>query len=191
MALGLIGEKRIDTFGDTSTKEGRFTKLYYEQTRDEVLNEVGVHFNEVKARSGPLAAVTDQPSFGWEFAYQVPADCTRVTNLVGETSDEPTGAIWSREGDYILTNEECVYITYLKRISDDSKITPNVVTAIYTLLASKLAIPIATDPQLARSLKEEYYSVLKPLADGTNQAEGFVDDKGNQDWITVGRTKSA
>lgn len=191
MALSLLGDKRINTFGDTDTEEGRVSKLFYEQVRDEVVVESGVEWRAGLSRAGPLAVVTDKPKFGWEFAYQVPTDpkALRVLAMVSDTNDVPLKAAWKREGNLILTNEDEVHILYIKQITDAGMFPPLVVRAIFTKLAATMAGPLTADRQLTATLLESYYTLALPDAIRANASEGFIENEaGDNDWTTVGRS---
>jgi len=193
MALGLIGDKRIEKYGDDDLPRGKYCKLFYPQARDEVLVSSGVEWRCAWSRKGPLAAVTDQPTFGWDYAYQVPTNpvCLRILGLVdGEDSnDELLEVEWKREGDYILTNEDECYVLYVSQMEDSGKFPPLLVQAIQYNLAAKLSIPISGgDRQLHRDLLEEYERLVLPDAISANNAEGYVkDEKGEASWIEAGR----
>lgn len=187
LALAMVGDKRISTFPDTSTVEGEKCVLFYEQDRDEVLSQAGVKFNCAKARMGPLAAVSNQPEFGWDYAYQVPVNCARIDNLVDEY-DVPLTASWKREGVYILTNEEEVYINYIKKEVDEATFSPQIIRAIATKLASDICFPLTGDRQLAESLLQKFEVVENMKAITANQDDGNDEDEaGEFTWVSEGR----
>ena len=192
MALSLLGDKRILDFGETDTKEGRYCKLFYEQTRDEVIAQSGVEFRVATKRDGPLSAVSDEPSFGWDFAYQVPSGTMRILSIINDDGDIVSPAEWHREGDLILTNEETIHVLYIAQIESAEKFTPSLARAIYTLLAAKMAIALLGGKngiEVNRTLLQEYEVVALPNAKSANAAEGFIEkEAGEATWTTVGRS---
>jgi len=187
LALSKIGELRISKFGDTDSKEGREAALWFTVAVNEVINDVGAEFNSAIGRAGALAAVSDKPDFGWDYAYQVPSDCMRVLNIVDQYTSEPMAVDWVREGDCILTNETEVYIKYLKKDISVSSLSPDVHAAIYTLLASRLATAITADPDLSNSIYNEYLTVALPKAIASNNAEGYHEDNSGATTAEAGR----
>lgn len=190
MALLLIGEVTISDFGDEDTKEGRLVNRFYEQIRDEVLADSRVNFKIATARSGPLALVSNEPSFGWDHAYQLPNGTLRIIGLITETEDkdQPLRADWVREGDLILTNEDAVYIKYIKQVTDATRFPPHLVKAIYTKLAAEIAFAITADSKMEEKLLTKYELVVFPDAISANAAEGFIlDELGHDSIAEAGR----
>ena len=191
LALSLLGDKRIQSFGETDTKEGRLTNLYYEQVRDEVIGQSGVEFKSATERAGPLSAATGEPLFGWDYAYPIPESpkCLRVIGLVSDESDQILDIDWKREGDFILTNEEEVYILYVKRVTDPSLFPSQLIHAIYLKLAAEMSFSLTADKRMRANLLEEYSLIVLPEAVMTNNAEGSVEgEAGEFSWTNTGRS---
>lgn len=190
-ALSLIGDATIDTYGDEGTKGGRFCLQFFEQARDEVLTEC-VAFQETRKRV-ELAALSTAPAFGWEYAYQFPADCLRVIDVVHGTdyaNDYSRNVKWTVEDRKILTDQDECFVVYIKRPTVVGSFSPMLVKAIVTNLASKLAIPLAAKPELADYLTTRYKTVdlLDAMAD--NAAQGHVEDEhdtADSQWTDAGR----
>ncbi len=192
MALSLVGDVWLTAFPDTSKKEGRYAGLFFQQALDEMISGAGVDWRIATDRA-ELAQVTDQPTFGWAYAYQLPSSpkSLRVISMLlnDEGNDEPLQVAWNINGQYLLTNESQAFILYMKQITQVGAFTPQMVNAASVLLASKLAVPLkGKSTDLGRILLEQYELVALPKAIESNNAENFVEgEAGEKPWTDAGR----
>jgi len=186
LALSLSGNSRISSINDDGEKPETCKELY-ELTRDEVLADSGVNWRCAVVRTELTAFATD-PDFGWEYQYQLPADVLRVISMVTDEGDQKI-LPWIREGDRILTDQDACYILYIKRLTDVTKFPPLLAEAIYTKLASKLAVRLSTNPQMSEFLLRQYLEVVLPKAKMANAEEGYIDNEdGEHTWSRAGRS---
>ena len=184
-ALSLFGNTRISSLSE-ATEASRVCNLCYEQVRDEVLSDSGVDWNCAIVRA-ELTALSDDPDFGWDHQYQLPANTLRVIAQVtneGDVKNIP----WVRESDRILTDESDCYILYIQRLTDPTKFSPSFIRAVYTLLGSVLAGRLAQDKKRANELLIEYLEVALPKAKMANAQEGYIEnEEGDYSWSGAGR----
>lgn len=186
LALSLFGNSRIGDIDEQSIT-ANLCKVWYEQTRNEVLSESGVEWVCAKTRT-QLSQISDDPAFGWDYQYQLPADCLKIIGIVTDEGDIKN-IPWTREADRILTNEEECYLLYIKQITDPTKFSPLLARAIYTLLASVLAARLAQNLQKSRELLLEYTEVVLSKAKMSNAEDGYLEEEeGAYDWEEAGRS---
>lgn len=186
--LGLLkfGDVTITALSDDN-REARACNVLYPILRDQLLYAHPWNFAMARADISPQR--TDDPAFGYEFAYTIPADCLRVWELFGESE-------WEVEGDKLLTNqEEEIFIRYIKRQTETGRFNPSFVNCLGTLLGAELAAKIKGDKNHRLSLLDELYKIELPAAYRLNAIEGKRTknkdeqplDSGNFTWQTEGR----
>ncbi len=166
LALGRIGDDRIMDIGDAS-QQARYCKLFYEQTRDEVLRSHPWNFAITRAT---LTALASSPVFGWDYQYELPADFIRLVQFNGWEVWEPLD-LYEIESSMLLTDESTAQLKYIYQVTDCSKFDSLFIEALSLKLASKLARPLTGTANLGEALLSEYMKVTAPLArriDGGN-----------------------
>ncbi len=167
LALGKMGGERIASLTEAS-QSARVCALFYEPTRDEVLQSGLWAFAVRRVELSRLAAA---PVFGWSYQYQLPSDCLAVIQLNGWQPGERQG-LYEIEGDRMLTDTETAQLRYTARVTDSEQFPPLFVEALYTKLASKLADRLAGSHSLAQELVAEYDRLVAPAAAKMNAREG-------------------
>ena len=125
-ALRLVGEKPITSLQD-ATARARLCLSWYEITRDAFLEEHPWNFTIARAS---LSRLTDVPSFGFNFAYQLPNDYLRMLDT------SPIDASFTIENDrQLLTDETTMSIKYIKIVTDPLRFSMNFTMALQTRLA--------------------------------------------------------
>jgi len=123
--------------------------------------------------------------FGWDHAFVIPTDCIRALYLTN--TDESMTPLqprieWSMEQGIIMTNHSEVYLLYIKE-PDPGTMDSLFAQAFYTLLASKLAKPIAGDEQLGVSILKKFHELILPEARRVNAFEGKDSPVVDSDWL--------
>jgi hypothetical protein len=147
LALGKLGEKRIMSIDDNDPV-ARQCRLFYAQTRDEVLR---AHRWNFAIKRITLVQLTAGPEFGWSYQYALPNDCLRVLQINGWEANERQDE-WQGEGGNLLCDEDSVQLRYIGRIEDAATFDPLFVEAITVKLASKLAQSITGSRELPGQL---------------------------------------
>lgn len=103
-----------------------------------------------------LAALVDTPVFGYDNAFQLPADFIRVAEIPDLENDQ-----WTREGDKILANTDVLKLIYVATPEESTGLNSFLISAITTRLASKLALSLTSDTSLSSSLYQESFASLQ------------------------------
>jgi len=130
-------------------------------------------------------SLTHNYGFGWDTAFRLPSDCIRPVYLASTENSNllyKSNIDWTVEGRTILTNYSDSYLMYIGEPST-SDMDPLFTQAFYTLLASKLAIPVAGDPNIKRDILEEFMSVIMPEARRVNGFEGYELPMSDSEWL--------
>ena len=175
-ALARLGAEKILGLDDGS-KGARYCRLFYEQTRDEVLRSHPWNF---AMKREVLIRLTDDPPFGWGRQYQLPGDFLRLVQLNGFAADEASRNS-EIEGDKLLCDEEMAQVRYVRRVEDAAQYDPLFAEALAVKLASKLAQPLTGSRSLAAEILQEYERVIAPLARRVDSQEDRSRRK--QPWV--------
>jgi hypothetical protein len=127
LALTAMGERTI-TDRSEDTEPAVVMNLIYEQVRD---NELQKHPWAFAMARSTLAEDSSSPSFEWTNQYVLPADCLRPWRLYNTV----VGPNYVVEGKLLLTDEETVYLRYIKRVETTTDFDVMFVTCLYLQLA--------------------------------------------------------
>lgn len=174
MALRLLGSERITAITDENEPALILNDVY-----TMVLYEVlAAHPWNFAIKRDTLTELDDAPDWGYDNAFQLPADCLRVIRMNG---DEDSDAEWVREADQILTDEETCEIQYIAIITDTSLYTPFFVTTLATRLASEIAFPITNSATASTEMYKLYLERLR-TAKGVDAQEGSAIKQEEKTW---------
>jgi len=183
MALARLGAKRITDYNDASdTKlEAIYCRLFFEQTAKALIRSHWWRFakDRVQLSQDPTA-----PSFQWDHAYLLPNDFLRSV-MVWDGSDNPTGESeydHELEGLKLLTDEDEVYLKYIRWVSDTGAWDP-LFTEVYVLtLAKKLVIPLSQDVKLKQDIDNDLFPLLRQVRALDRQEESHVGRYSLKTW---------
>jgi hypothetical protein len=166
LALARIGGMSITALTEGTTN-GELCGRFYSTVYDRVLRSYDW---KCAIERQELSSGTT-PSFGYDFAYILPADpfCLRVIQL------ERRDYEFTVEGRKLLTNETTAKIKYVSR-APTGNLDPLCVQVIYISLAIELAPSIAQDKKLTALLVEELNTVILPEATKANAIEALEPD---------------
>jgi len=171
-ALRLLGATRITDITD-AVEQARILNDVYDAILDEVL--VGHPWNFAIKRIDLGAELDETPEFGYTHAFQLPGDCLRIVKM------EDDDAIFVRESDQLLTDEEVAKIQYIARITDATLYTPFFVSVLAARLASEIAYPITNSATASESMYKLYLSKLR-TAKSVDAQEGSGQKLENLSW---------
>lgn len=163
-ALSLLGANLITALSDTST-EANLCNANYDDTRDAVLR---AHPWSCATYRASLARLTDTPTFGFKYTYALPNDPYCLTVIETDTRSP-----YRIEGRTLLSDEGAVKVRYIGRVTDPGQFDPNLVEAIATRLAAKMAYALTQNHTLTTNM----YSL----------AEALVYEAATADGLEVGR----
>lgn len=170
-ALIKIGQERITAL-DEQSKAAILCNERYPHIRDEVLEDHPWNFALVRAS---LSQLTDAPLFGYDYAYQKPADCLRIWKTDIDDVD------YRIEGDQVLTDEDTFNCIYIKQETNPAKFSRAFAEAVAFRLAAELAYAIAQSSALQDTMMRMYEQRLR-MAKSSDAQEGSPDDLIETTW---------
>lgn len=138
-ALIKLGSKQITALTDSSDAALTMNALY-EPIRDDLL---AAHVWNFATKRAKLARLTETPAYGWDYAYQLPADYLRVVE-VHDNDAGAGGAAYKIEtldtvGPVVMANVSDVWCRYIARITDPNVFSSNFREALSWALAANAA----------------------------------------------------
>lgn len=177
MALVRLGHSATITSLDEGTPTADKCKVFYEPTRDAVLE---AHPWNFAIRRAALSRSGDTPNHEFTYKFALPsgpdpAYCLRVIRTSWEAVPGTGSWIYSWpvvsgytglvpyriEGRWLLANEETCAIEYIARIEDVSQYSSSFVTALSLKLAAELAMPFTDDARVAQTMTQLYEASLR------------------------------
>lgn len=149
-AIGWVGGNLITSL-DQDQAEARLAKANYALLRNALLEAAEWTFAMRRFVPPRLAAA---PEWGYPYKFQLPSDVLRVC-YVGQSGRPEEGdpvLNWLREGQWILTEQEQVFVRAVVEIVDPVQFSPLFVQALAARLAMDLAIPIASSRSLQNDM---------------------------------------
>lgn len=142
-ALSKLGADRIISLDD-DVKASRAIKNAWDVVRDAELRAHNWHFSIERAE---VAALADEPVWGYAYKYALPSDCLKLLEIYGaivhaNLHDYRTvdSLPYRLEGGNILTNLEApLQIRYIKRVTDTELFDVSFVEALACRLAAEVA----------------------------------------------------
>lgn len=155
-ALQKIKVDEIMSLSEDS-KQGRDCNLLFDDLLDEALTIRAWNFATTMAELGQLVTA---PLAAYTYKYQLPTDCLQVLEIV-EDSKSGYGIEYKVEGRTLLTDESSVIISYIKKITDMSELSPLFRAYITTKLAYELAFTLTGAVSIKDRLEKEMESKLR------------------------------
>jgi hypothetical protein len=190
-ALGLVAEHRILALTDLS-EPARLCTLHLDQTVREVLRAGLFRCARKRAVITPDAVA---PAFEWTYAYSLPSDWLRVVKFNETEPQDVVDYLFEIEGKKLLTDESTCNLVYIYDVTTQlggagyNQLDELCTRAVYTLLASKLAVPLRGGG--ASELKNVLLGEAERLiskASAINARDAFEPLKSvaaNSDWLTA------
>jgi hypothetical protein len=158
LALSQLGDLPILNFTDNN-KRARELNRIYEPTRD---SEIRAHIWNFAVRRIRLPALSTAPPFGFDFAYELPADYLRVI----QAGDWPPGmrmgwwwldgSEYRIEGRTIVTDYSApLSLRYLARVTDPTQFDACFVTSFACELAIKLCETLTQSTSKKQEAKDD------------------------------------
>ncbi|HIP80227.1 MAG TPA: hypothetical protein EYH07_17440 [Kiloniellaceae bacterium] len=155
-ALAKIGAARVTSLEEGS-RNANLCATLYERCRDDLLRAHSWNFATARTK---LAKKSEAPAFGYAAAFALPADWIRS---VGAYDNEAgLGALdFKIEGGDLLSDAEEVYLRYVRRVEDVTRMPADFREALSALLARELAVPIAQSNTLEEKLEARFRTRLR------------------------------
>lgn len=166
LALSRIGNSRTINSLDEQSKEAGLCGLHYDAAREEVLADFDWNFATKRVA---LADTNSAPS-DWQFAYRYPTDCVRITEIMLPGMRNPpermrvqyeVGSDADGEGRLIYTDQDQAWLKYIANITNVNMFDPLFRSALAWKLASEIAMPLATVPNLVQNALTMYSQIIR------------------------------
>lgn len=186
-ALSKIGASRIMSLDD-NRKEAREVNASFERVRD---SEIRARLWRFSIKRAELAAQSDAPAFGYDYAYRIPADCLKIIAvgdfLVGAYLSDyvggEDGAPFALENGLILSNDVApLNLRYVAQITNPTQFD----SCFVELFACKLAMEICeaiTQSSQKRQLAFEEYKLALRNAVKSNAIENPPVKAADDSWM--------
>jgi len=157
LALASLGNTRtISSVGDQST-EATLCGRFYDMVRHSLLKLYGWGFATVMAD----LTITEDTNDKYTYVYEYPEDCLRVMSVYapGDTTSADY-VTYTVDGDIqkvrrIATDVEDARISYIYDVQDCDTMPAEFIDALALSLASRLALPLASDGRLAQAVGQQ------------------------------------
>lgn len=160
-ALGRVGSPSIMSLDDADAKGARECKRVFEATVKECGRSAPWSCLQERAE---LARLTVAPAFEWEYQFQLPTDFLGLVQLNGYDVNDLTPDDYEIEGRVLLTDDAEALIKYTAYKPETGDYDSLFINALVVLLASKIAVPLRQDEQMAANFLLEYERVILPRA---------------------------
>lgn len=177
-ALRLIKVESIASL-TASGETAEWASSVYENARDALLAEYPWNFAMKRAA---LSADPDEPTWGYDYRYTLPADCLRVLDIEGEP--DSTTEPWKVEGGYIITDAIApLYVRYIERVTNVGRFPPMFTEALVARLAAEGAYSFTGNVAREQAMTQLYEARLA-IAKRYDAQEGTPDiGPVADDWI--------
>lgn len=187
LALGLCAELEITSLTDDSAQAEKCLLFLPQVTREVLRRNV---WRSARKRA-ILVEDANAPAFGWDKSFILPSDFIRIASFNDVDVDLIRNEKYEIEGARLLTDESEAKISYVYDVTSESgdggygRLDPLCTRAIYTLLASHLAMFFKQNNALRESLLNEAEAVIKQAAtvsamDGNDPQPNVLE---GSDWI--------
>jgi hypothetical protein len=174
-ALDKLGHGAITSLSD-GAKAANLCDRAWPIVRNQVLRDHPWNFAVKRTTTAPSS--TD-PSWGFDYQHPLPADFLRLL----EVRDLSTGEYQVENGN-ILTDEDVLYIRYIREVTDPNEYDALFVDAVAARLAYELAEALTQSNTKRDAAWQEYQDGLlraKRADAQENPSSTFVED----DWVSV------
>jgi len=155
IALGHIGSAKIQSI-DENSPAAEHCRRMWEFVRDGLLRQR--HWNFALTRSA-LSALSQDPAFGYAFAYQLPADYLLAIEWNGREAGTGESA-FDIESGTLLCDDESGNLRYVRVVESVSSWDASFCEAFSYKLAAAIAPSISSSANLADSLMQRGEQVM-------------------------------
>jgi hypothetical protein len=169
LALAHIRGGTINSI-DEASAQARACKQHYDQTRRALLASYPWGWAQKRET---LAAVTNDRTLRWAYAYARPADCVHFIGIAddGSTANEPDPAAHEIVGRTIYAALSPGVAIYTADQTDPTKYPPLFIDAFAAALAARIALQITGD----RALRNDTLQLAKQTFDAAAAADANED----------------
>lgn len=168
-ALAHLGEDPITSLDDPS-KKAELCRLQYPSLRDAVIEARMWRFALIRAVSSTADIPEvrnddpDYPQWGDGFVHAFPTNMLQVFRAYRDTTADKVPAQWTREGDYIVSESDYLYLWGVRRVTDTNKFSNLFIEVLAARLAADLAVPITHNRTLMADMWQLYNDKMSEAA---------------------------
>ncbi|HCA7297222.1 TPA: hypothetical protein MX298_000843 [Escherichia coli] len=189
-ALSNIGNSRSINSLDEASKEAGQCSLHFDACRDAALADFDWNF----ATKRVALADTNNPPPDWQYAYQYPTDCMRITEIMLPGIRNPTtamrvpyvtGADAAGTGKLIYTDQPEAWLKYVGRVTDVNMFDAIFIEALSWRLAAAINMPLTGSADLGNNALSMYNRVI--LSAGSHSLNESQEPQPPMDEFTAAR----
>ncbi len=185
-ALRAVGASRI-TDPNENQPSANAARDIYDGLLEDTLRS---HKWKFATKAVKLARLTEVPAFEFDYAYGLPSDWLRTVKVSPDIEGtglmvyrvEVVGGVGS-EQKVLVASEEDVYLRYVSLLTDVNFWTADFREAFSLILASELAMPLASSRTLEERLTVKARSALG-RAKSTDSQGSFPTQRPRGSWVT-------
>ena len=176
-ALNQLGATTILSLTEDS-KNARLCNSRFTQVRDALFR---THPWNCLQKRIQIAADSTAPTWGFKFAYTLPADCLRLLRILDYDSN------YKVEGRKILSNTETMKILYVSRVTDPNEYDELLRETLSAFLSADIAFAVTSNNTTSQNMYQLYQEKLKDarFVDST-EGQNVDQDLGMADVIDAG-----
>jgi len=182
-------------FNDTA---GKWSITYGASNTNNVANAIGegatyTGHNPWTQYSSVYTLTIVKPTFGYDYSFKVPDNllrCLYVSNTDDSYQYAKPNVEWEIEKDSLLSNDNRIFVCYDK-LPEPEDMDALFAEVFYTMLAGKLAVPVAGNQELKDSLVQEFYGVTLPEARRVNGFEQNNYAVNDSEWLEATYTTTS
>ena len=149
LALSNLGEARIQSLTENSSR-ARACSARIDTCMESILR---MHVWNSALERQKLTQI-EAPVFGWNYTYQLPADCIKVVEV------EPVSK-YQVEKKNILSNETSLYLLYIAIPTDTNNLDVLLAEAIAMKLAVEIAETLTSKDGLKSEMAQKFFLTLQ------------------------------
>tara|TARA_R110002012_G_scaffold75971_1_gene191863 strand:- start:36930 stop:37559 length:630 start_codon:yes stop_codon:yes gene_type:complete len=170
LALSNLGEARIQSLTEDSSR-ARACSARMDNVLESILR---MHvWNSALERQELVRGET--PIFGWNYSYQLPADCIKVVEV------EPVSK-FQVEKKYLLSNETSLYLLYVATPTDINNLDSLLAEAVAMKLAVEVAETLTSKAGLKQEMMQKYVISLQE-ARSANSNDRTPEHRERSSWL--------
>lgn len=151
-ALRKLGAKPLMNVDTDDSKESTQCLAVYDEVLREILREFNWSFAITRQE---LNLDITAPIYDWTYQFILPTtpQIIKLLEVVDVGGDEIE---YSREGNYIMTDESRVFIKYIAKENNPNRYDSIFIDCFATKIASEICFTLTSDQSLQNSLLEQY-----------------------------------
>lgn len=174
LCLHKLGTERINSIQDEN-KRAKMLLDIYEISRKTVLEEGFWNFAISRIVTQPD---TIPPAFEYQYRHRIPSNCLRVIEEIHNRK-------YVREGQYLLTNNDKLYIKYIRDVTNEGEFSDTFAEALALKLAYNSCYTITQNENLKKQLLQEYQAFMELSRSYSSQESNDFQDMEINEFIDV------